>query len=314
MRIGVTVGGTARGFGIDPLVARARELEARGFDSLWIPHVFGLDAVTASAVVGRETERIEIGTAVVPTQPRHPSALAQQALTAGDASKGRFTLGIGLSHPAVIEGLLGLSYQRRAKHMREYLEVLGPLLRGEPARFEGEEFRANLALDVPQERPVPILIAALGDEMLKIAGSQAAGTILWATGPRAIESHIAPKLRKAAREAGRPEPRIVAGMHIVLTSQPDKAHERVSRMLALYGQMPSYRAMIEKEGVEAMAELALVGDEKVLDAGLERLQNLGVSDFQASIVRAEDGAEERTLQYLASRVQTASGSRGASRG
>ncbi len=300
MRIGIMVGGGAQRLGLEGLVTRARDLESRGFPSMWIPNVFGLDAITASGVIGRETERIELGTAVVPTYPRHPTALAQQALTAGAACRGRFTLGIGLSHPPVIEGMMGLSYARRAQHMREYMEVLGPLLRGEHAKFEGEEYRVDMALDVPDAEPVPVLIAALGDHMLKIAGRHAAGTILWMTGPRTIERHIAPKLRAAASEAGNPEPRIVVGMHIVLTSNAEAARESVGRKLAMYGQMPSYRAMLDIEGTEGPQALALVGDEKVLDAGLERLRELGVSDFEASIVAREPEAEERTLRYLES--------------
>jgi F420-dependent oxidoreductase-like protein len=302
MRIGVMFGSSSRPVDLDGLVARARDIESRGFATVWVPNVFGLEAVTAAAVIGRETDRIEIGTAVVPTQPRHPSALAQQALTAGAACRGRFTLGIGLSHPAVIEGLLGLSYERRAKHMREYLAVLGPLLRAESVQFEGEEFRVGLKLDVPGAAAVPILVAALGDRMLEIAGRDAAGTILWMTGPRTIERHIAPKLRAAASEAGRPPPRIVAGMHIVLTSDEAAARERVGKMISLYRQMPSYRAMVEKEAAGDLADLALVGDEQALDAGLDRLRDLGVSDFEASIVATDAGAEERTLRYLESRL------------
>ena len=302
MRIGITVGGTSTRIGLDDLSRRARDLESRGFSTLWIPNVFGYDAITTSTVIGHETQHIEIGTAVVPTFPRHPTALAQQALTAAAACRGRFTLGIGLSHPAVIEGMLGLPYAHPARHMREYLAVLGPLLRGEPAQFQGEEYRVNLALGLPDAPRVPVLVAALGDQMLKIAGRHATGTILWMTGPRTIEQHIGPKLRKAAREAGRPEPRIVVGMHIALTSNAAAANERVGKLLAMYAQMPSYRAMVDKEGGESPADLALVGDEAVLDAGLERLRQLGVSDFQASIVRAEEGGDARTLEFLESRL------------
>ena len=301
MRIGVMVWGPRRGGGLDELVARARDLESRGFATLWLPQVFGLDAITASAVIGRETERIELGTAVVPTYPRHPTALAQQALTAGAACRGRFTLGIGLSHQVLIEGILGLSYARRARHMREYMEILVPLLRGEPASFEGEEYRVDLTLDVPDAQSVPVLVAALGDHMLKIAGRSAAGTILWMTGPRTIENHIAPKLRAAASEAGRPDPRIVAGLYIALTSNTEAALERVGKSLAMYGQLPSYRAMLDKEGVDSPSDLVLLGDEKVLDAGLERLRNLGVSDFEAVVIPAEEGTDERTLEFLESR-------------
>ena len=298
MQIGVMVEGHSKDADLQDCIARVQDLEARGFASAWIPHVFGLDAITASALAGRVTQRIEIGTAVVPTFPRHPVALAQQALTAAAACHGRFTLGIGLSHPPVIEGLLGLSYRRRARHMREYLAVLGPLLRGEPAHTRGDEYRVDLSLQVPGQTPVPVLVAALGDRMLQIAGSEAEGTILWMTGPRAIEFHVAPKLRAAAREAGRAEPRIVAGMHIALTANPQAGREKIEKRLRIYGQMPSYRAMLEKEGPEGREHLALVGDESVLDAGLQRLRDLGVSDFEASIVRVEEGSEERTLRYL----------------
>jgi 5,10-methylenetetrahydromethanopterin reductase len=299
MRIGVQLAG---GTGLEGRIARARDLESRGFATLWIPHVFGLDAITLCSLIGRETKRIELGTAVVPTQPRHPTALAQQALTAGVASGGRFTLGIGLSHPPVIENLMGLSYTRKASHMREYLSVLGPLLRGEPAKFQGDEFRVDMKLDVRDAEPVPVLIAALGDQMLEIAGRHAAGTILWMTGPRTIERHIAPKIRAAAAEAGRPDPRIVAGMHVVLTENAEEVSEKVARRLTMYASMPSYRAMLEIEGGASPADLALIGDEKTLDAGLARLRDLGVSDFEASIIPAEPGAEERTLDYLERRV------------
>ena len=152
--------------------------------------------------------------------------------------------------------------------------------------------------DVRQLEPCVILVAALGDRMLQIAGSEAEGTILWMVGPRAIERHVAPKLRAAAREAGRTEPRIVAGMHIALTANPRAGREKIEKRLHVYGQMPSYRAMLEKEGPGGREHMALVGDESVLDAGLQRLRDLGVSDFEASIVRVEEGSEERTLRYL----------------
>ena len=302
MRIGVMFGDRRGRGSLDELVSAARSLEARGFASLWLPQVLGFDAVTAAAVLGRETERIEIGTAVVPSYPRHPTALAQQALTAAAACQGRFTLGVGLSHPVVIESLLGLSYARRAAHMREYVAVLGPLLAGEPAAFAGEEFRVNLQLDVPGAPKVPLLLAALGDHMLQIAGRSANGTILWMTGPRTIEEHIAPKLRAAAQEAGRPEPRIVAGCHVLLTNDPEGEGERLRKGMELYGTLPSYRAMIEKEGVGHPSELALLGDEQALDAALDRLRRVGVTDLEAVVMRADDGSDTRTLDYLESRI------------
>jgi F420-dependent oxidoreductase-like protein len=269
---------------------------------MWMANIFGIDAITAAAIIGRETETISLGTAVVPTYPRHPTALAQQALTAQAACAGRFALGIGLSHKVVIEDMLGLSYARRAKHMREYMAVLGPLMRGEPAKFEGEEYRVNLALAVPGATPVPTLLAALGDHMLRIAGETADGTILWMTGPDTIENHVGPKLRSAATDSGRPEPRIVAGLPIVLTENVDAAREAIGKILVIYGQLPSYRAMLDKEGAAGPADVALVGNEKSLDTQIQRLRDVGVTDFSASIAPTEDGAVERTLDYLASKL------------
>lgn len=297
------IGGSSFRGGVDDVVARAQELERRGFATMWIAHVFGHDAIALAAIAGRATRRIGLGTAVVPTQPRHPVALTQQALTASAACGGeRFTLGIGLSHPAVIEGMYGLSYEGRASHMRAYLAVLGPLLRGERADFEGDELRVHAALAVAGARRVPVVVAALGPRMLELAGREADGTILWMAGPRAIEHHVAPIVRAAARSAGRPAPRIVAGMHIALTQDAAAAREHVGKLVAMYAQMPSYRRLVEIEGSVAPEALALVGDETALDAGLARLRDIGVSDFEASLVAVDEGAQARTLDYLASRV------------
>ena len=302
MRMGIMSGHGRQDEGLDALVAKARDLESRGFDTLWIANIFGIDAITASALIGRETSRIELATAVVPTYPRHPAALAQQTLTAQSACQGRFTLGIGLSHQIVIEGILGLSYARRAKHMREYLSVLGPLLRGEKCEFKGEEFSVNLELTVPDSQPVSTLVAALGEHMLKLAGAMAEGTILWMTGPQTIENHVLPTIQRAAQEAGRPAPRIAAGLPIVLTQDEAAGREAVGQMMVHYGHIPSYRAMLDREGVAGPGDIALVGDEKQLDAALARLRDVGVTDFDAAIIPVDDGAEERTLDYLASRL------------
>jgi len=302
MRIGVMSGATGGADGtIDGLVKRCQELESRGFDSVWMANIFGLDAIGAQGIVGRETERIELGTAVVPSYPRHPMAIAQQALTTQAASGGRFALGIGLSHQVVIEGMMGLSYDKPARHMREYLSVLAPLLRKENVSFKGEQYRVNGAIDISDATPVPLLVAALGDHMLKLAGSMTDGTILWMTGPDTIESHIGPKLREAARDAGRSDPRIVAGLPILLTNDSESARERIGKSLALYGTLPSYRAMLDKEGAAGPADISIVGDEKALDAALDRLRDVGVTDFNAAVLPLEEGADKRTLDYLQSR-------------
>jgi 5,10-methylenetetrahydromethanopterin reductase len=302
MRIGMMIGATpADGGGLDGVVDAAKKFESQGFASLWMANIFSYDAIGVLGIVGRETKRIELGTAVVPTYPRHPTAIAQQALTTQAASRGRFVLGIGLSHQLVIEGLLGLSYERRASHMREYLEVLAPLLAGRPADWKGEEYRVALALQVPDAKPVPVLVAALGPAMLKVTARLAAGTITWMTGPKTLADHTVPVLTQAARDAGKPAPRVVAGLPIALVRDAAAARARAAQDFAIYGQLPSYRAMLDREGAAGPADVAIAGDERALEAGLRRLEEAGVTDFCAAAFDAEPGAAARTVEFLAAR-------------
>lgn len=302
MRIGITVGLGSRSEGtIDGVVARVKDAEQRGFHSAWMTNAFAFDAITALSAAARETSSIELGTAVVPTYPRHPVVMAQQALTAQSASGGRFTLGIGLSHETMVSGALGLRFERPARHMKEYLEVLTPLLEGKPASVHGElyDVEARVALrDVP---PVPVVVAALGPRMLELAGELAAGTITSWVGPRTLSTHITPRITKAAEAAGRPSPRIVVGLPIVLTADPDGARERFAPSVTGYGNLPSYRAMFDIEGVERPADVALFGDEAQLAGALDRLADAGATDFQAQVISAEPGSATRTLGFLAGR-------------
>ncbi len=300
LRIGLMHGATqGADAGLDGIVAYAQRAEKLGFSTLWMPQIFSWDAIGVLTVVGRETERIELGTAVVPSYPRHPMAIAQQALTASAASNGRFTLGIGLSHKVVIESMFGLSYAKPARHMREYLEVLTPLLRGEPAKFEGEEYRVQGQIQVPGAASVGLVVAALGPAMLGITGRLADGTITWMTGVKTLGEHIVPTLTKAADKHGRPAPRIVAGLPITLTNDPDAAREKMGKVFSMYGQLPSYRAMLDREGAAGPADVGLVGDEAALRAGIGALHDAGVTDFDAAITPVDEGSAERTLEFLA---------------
>jgi F420-dependent oxidoreductase-like protein len=301
MRIGVMIGGDGRRLGIDDVIGIARQVEAAGLDDVWMANIFSFDAISTLMLVGRETQRIGLGTAVTPTFPRHPTAIAQQALTTAAATGNRFTLGIGLSHQLVIENMLGLSYQQPARHMREYLSVLMPLVRGEPANFQGEEYRvSNVALDVPGATRLPVVVAALGPVMLKIAGELADGTNTWMVGPKTMESHIIPRIRDAASAAGRADPRVVGGFPIILTNKPEEAKAKIAQQLTIYGQLPSYRAMLDREGVAGPADVAIAGDENQLRGQLKRLEDIGVTHFNAAIAAVEDGAFERTLEFLSS--------------
>ena len=301
MRIGVMLGADGGRGDLDGIVAAAKQVEAAGLDNLWMANIFSFDAIGTLALVGREVPRIGLGTAVTPTYPRHPTALAQQALTTAAATGNRFTLGIGLSHKIVIENMLGLSYDRPARHMREYLDVLMPLLRGEAVNYDGEQYRVHgLQLAIPGAEPVPTVVAALGPLMLRLAGEYTDGTNTWMVGPKTMENHIVARLARAAEAAGRPAPRVVGGVPIALTNRPDAARETIATTLTMYGQLPSYRAMLDREGVDGPADIAIVGDENALRGEIDRFRNAGVTDFNAAIMNVEDGAYERTLEFLSS--------------
>jgi F420-dependent oxidoreductase-like protein len=297
MRIGTSL---AEPSGPDPLGALADQIRAAvddGFASAWMSNIFGLEALTSLAVAGREVPGIELGTAVVPTYPRHPAVLAQQALTTDVATGGRLVLGIGLSHQIVIEDMYGYSFDRPAWHMREYLAVLVPLLDGEAADFDGETVHAHIGLSVPRSRSrMPLLLAALAPQMLKLAGTKADGTILWMTGPATVRDYIVPTITAAASEAGRPSPRVVCTLPVCVTDDTEQARVNASKAFAIYGQLPSYRAMLDKEGAAGPGDVAIVGDEDSVGAQIRALADAGVTDFVAGeYARGEDGPRTRAF-------------------
>jgi F420-dependent oxidoreductase-like protein len=310
MRIGTMIGADGTQATLDDVIGVAKRAEAAGLDNVWLANIFSFDAISTLALIGRETERIGLGTAVTPTYPRHPTAMAQQALTTQAAAGGRFTLGIGLSHKMVIEDMLGFSYDKPAHHMREYLSVLMPLVRGEGVNFDGNEYRVHgldipgaengLALDVPGSENMDVVVAALGPVMLKIAGELADGTNTWMVGPKTMETHIIERLTKAADAAGRPQPKVVGGYPVILTNKPDEARAKIAEGLTIYGQLPSYRAMLDLEGVDGPADIAIAGDENLLRGEIKRLEDMGVTDFNAAIMGVEEGAYDRTLEFLSS--------------
>ena len=205
MRIGILAAEPGGAQALGKLTDQLRRAADDGFASVWLANIFGLDALTALAVAGSQVPGIELGTAVVPTYPRHPAVLAQQALTAALAvGPGRLTLGIGLSHKIVIEDMYGYSFDRPARHMREYLSVLLPLLDGSPVSVDGSTLSAHIGLSVPRTAPVPVLLAALAPRMLTLAGEQTDGTVLWMTGPATVRDYVVPAISAAASAAGRP--------------------------------------------------------------------------------------------------------------
>lgn len=282
MRIGVSLQDHSGPEAFARLHDDLRRAADEGFPSAWMSNIFGMDALTALAVVGSQVPGIEVGTAVVPTYPRHPAALAQQALTVAAAVGGRLTLGIGPSHKVVIEDMFGYDYSRPVLRVREYLRVLLPLLDSHSVSFAGETVRANITLTTPAPGRVPVLLAALGTQMLRLAGREVDGTVLWMTGPATIRDHIVPTITEAAAAAGRPSPRVVCVLPVCVTDDPARAKERATRVMGYYGDLPSYRAMLDREDAAGPADVAVVGDEDAVGEQMRALADAGVTDFVAA--------------------------------
>ena len=263
------------------MVAEAAAAERDGFAAYWAPHIFGHDALTALAVVGTQVPRIELGTSVVPTFPRHPHAIAQQAHTVAAASGNRFTLGIGLSHKIVIENMFGMSYDKPVRHLREYLSVLMPLSRNEPANFEGEMYKVHAGISAKGSNGFSVVVAALGEQMLRVTAALADGTLTWCTGPATLAAHTIPTITRAAEEFGRPAPRVIAALPVCVTSDTEAAAARAAETFAAYGALPSYRAMLDREGVAGPADIAIIGSTDEVRNRVGALADIGVTDFAA---------------------------------
>jgi F420-dependent oxidoreductase-like protein len=312
MRIGVMLGPERGRYGakVERMQADARWAEEAGLSSIWIPQIpDDFDALTAVTLAGLVTSRIEIGTAVVPVQPRHPVALAQQALSVQAVCRGRLTLGIGVSHHWVIEEMLGLPYDRPMPRLRAYLDVLDQALTGpKTVKLENEYFKLNQPLDITDVGPTPVLVAALAPLMLRLAGERTSGTILWMADERAIGEYVAPTIAKAAHGAGRPAPRIVAGIPICVCaeSEVETAIERTNRILAEAETSPNYQRLLEHGNARQIGEILAAGSESTIEKRLRSFSDAGVTDLSFRVVPIGRGREEliassrRTREYLAS--------------
>ena len=266
---------------VDKLVDEVKLVKEQGFTTYVTPQIFGLDALTALAVAGHHVPGMRLGTGVVPTYRQHPMMMAQQALTVNQAIGGGLMLGIGLSHQVVVEGMWGLSYEKPLRHMREYLAALMPLLNGEQVRAEGETVIARGGLEIQTSRP-EVVLAALGPKMLELAGREADGTLTWMVGPRTLESHIVPTISEAASAADRPAPQVLVSLPVCLTDDPDTARTAAAKEFAIYGQLPSYRAMLDREGAAGPEDVAIIGTAAEITERIEALQSVGTTSFAAN--------------------------------
>jgi F420-dependent oxidoreductase-like protein len=276
-----------------------------------VPQDGGLEALTAIAVAAREVPDIELGTAVVPTYPRHPLMLAGQALTTSAAlgGGGRLHLGIGLSHQVVIEGVFGMAFEKPARHMREYLTALRPALDGQPVDVQGDTLRASTLLGpvkVDGSGPVPVLVAALGPALLRVAGELADGTRTWMAAPEVIGDRIAPSISAAAEAAGRPRPRVGVGLPVAVTNDVDAALERAASSYAIYDTLPSYKRLLDEAGLDGPAGVVIAGDEDEVAGRIRALADVGATELVASPVGSRPVREE-TLRVLGALARETAG-------
>jgi F420-dependent oxidoreductase-like protein len=311
MRIGVMIGpehgDAARK--VARMVADIEWAESAGLDTAWVPQIpSDFDALLTVALMAAHTTRIELGTAVVPLQAQHPIALARQALSAHAVSGGRLALGVGPSHHWIVRDMLGLSYERPAAYTRDYLDVLDAALHGPgPVEVENETFTVHNPLDFGPVAPLPVLLAALGPVMLGIAGERADGTLLWMADERAVAEHVVPRITKAAAEAGRPAPRIVAGIPVCLCrpSEVDDARARANRILQEAVISPNYQRLLNYGDASNVGDLCAAGDEAAIVARFRRFADAGVTDLSVRLLPIGEGRDElvaskrRTREVLA---------------
>jgi len=280
MRIGLS-GGAASA---ERMVEQAVRAESEGFSSLWYASAIGGDPLVAIAFAGKATTAIELGTSVLQTYTCHPVLQANRAASvAAGMGRAGFTLGLGPSHQPNIEHTFGLSYAHPGRHTEEYVRVLSPILRGESVEFHGDDFDIVLAGPVhPLPHPVSLMISALAPRMLRVAGELTDGTILWMANARAVETHVAPRINRAATAAGRPAPRVVCGLPIAVTDDADEARNVAAQVFAGYGVLPNYRRILDIGGADGPGDAAIVGNEAEVTEQLTALADAGVTDFWAA--------------------------------
>ena len=300
MRIGLS----GRTSGGNRIGEQALDAEKAGFTSIWYAGGAGGDPLLAAAVGGQATTNVEVGTSIVQTYPCHPALMASRATALADLlGPDRLVLGIGASHEPVIAGMYGLSYDRPGTHMEEYLSILLPILGGKGANVDGSQLKAHIqpARGDGGGASISVMVAALGPRMLHLAGEHTAGTILWMANARAIESYVAPALQAAASAAGRPSPRIVAGLPVAVHDDVDEARADAGKRFALYGSLPNYQHILERGGAAGPADAVVVGDEDSVARQLQGLLDAGATDLWTDVFPVgedRNGSRARTMALL----------------
>lgn len=279
-------------------IAHIRTAAADGFGGYWLQQSGLVDALNVYVAAAPHAQRMELGTAVIPTFAQHPSALAAQALTAQATTGDRIVLGIGLSHPSTVEDRWGQRFERPVRHLTDYLDILQPLLATGVAAHQGEIWSSVTEATRPTTSPPPLLLAALGPQLLVVCGQRTTGTVTWLAGPKTIARHVAPILRDAAETTGRPAPRIVCSLPIVVTDEANRARRRITAALGPHAVHPSYRALLDREGAADVADVAVVGDEEAVTDQLAAISAAGATEFSAVELGGDPDEVQRTRALL----------------
>lgn len=300
MRIGINATAQTTRGDVAEAVAHATTAEVDGFANYWLPEhpTGGVDVLTMLTLIGQSVATMELGTAIVPTFPRHPMALAAQALTVNSVIPGRLTLGIGLSHRSMMADL-GMDSARPVRHLIDYLSILGPLLEHGTVDHQGELLSCTATVFTKQDDPPDVLVAALGAQTLKVAGARTSGTSLAWVGPRTVTEHIVPVLTDAADRAGRVAPRVLSTLPICVTDDPMPARRSLAKTAGWYATLPSYAAMFQQEQVADPVDVAIIGTEAEVEERLHGLAAAGVTDFAASELSTTPDERAATRQLLA---------------
>jgi F420-dependent oxidoreductase-like protein len=300
---------------LDESVARAVTAEKLGYESVWVSQLpDSRDAALVLAAYARATQRVGLGTGVLPIYTRHPTAMVQMAATLDEISGGRFILGIGISHRVTVESMWGLSLDSPVEAMREYLEIVRTSLREGGCSVEGKHFSARWAYSGPRRADLPVMISALNPRMLELAGEQADGVVLWMCSPRYIRDHVVPAVSAGRAKAGKKLEgfEIVAPVPVCLTSDRDAALAVFRQTVERYANLPFYRKMMDNSGFkeqlargevseEMMDELAGIGDEDRIRDAISRYREAGVTLPAAGPFGGHKGAAgfEATLEASA---------------
>ncbi|HEY9265278.1 MAG TPA: LLM class F420-dependent oxidoreductase [Mycobacterium sp.] len=277
---------------VDDIIAQAKMAHGRGVRQVWLAQQLDYDAITLAALIGAAVPGLGVGTSVVPINPRHPLVVASLAQTAQAASHGAFSLGLGLGAHSIEQDTFGISPANTIRRLREHLTVLRSVLIDGSVDFRGQEITASPGwpVRVAGGVPISIYVAAMGPKALQVSGELADGTMPYLAGPRTLEDFIVPTITRAAADVGRPRPRILAAVPVLVTGDAAAGQAEAASQLAFYDRIPSYQKVIAREGVSGAADLALVGTHDAVIHQLGMYRDAGATDLILSPLRRNDEA------------------------